>query len=86
MGIFSDSDISFNTNENITLGNLDTLEHFVLKNNVDEIFYTMPLTYTKKIKGLVNFCDKHMIRFKIVPDFRGFLFKRVNIDFLMMCQ
>ena len=81
MGIFSDSDISFNTNENITLGNLDTLEHFVLKNNVDEIFYTMPLTYTKKIKGLVNFCDKHMIRFKIVPDFRGFLFKRVNIDF-----
>ena len=22
-----------------------------------------------------------MIRFKIVPDFRGFIFKRVNIDF-----
>ena len=28
-----------------------------------------------------NFCDKNMIRFKVVPDFRGFLFKRVNIDF-----
>ena len=22
-----------------------------------------------------------MIRFKVVPDFRGFLFKRVNVDF-----
>ena len=38
-------------------------------------------TKNKKIKALVDFCDKHMIRFKIVPDFRGFLFKRVNIDF-----
>ena len=35
----------------------------------------MPLTYTKKIKELINFCDKHMIRLMIVPDFRGFLFK-----------
>ena len=41
----------------------------------------MPLTYTQKIKGLVDFCDQNMIRFKVVPDFRGFLFKRVNIDF-----
>ena len=41
----------------------------------------MPLTYTQKIKSLVDFCDQNMIRFKIVPDFRGFLFKRVNIDF-----
>ena len=41
----------------------------------------MPLTYTEKIKDLVDFCDKNMMRFKVVPDFRGFLFKRVNIDF-----
>ena len=41
----------------------------------------MPLTYTQKIKELVDFCDKNMIRFKIVPDFRGFMFKRVNVEF-----
>ena len=57
------------------------LESFVLENDIDEIYYTLPLTYTKKIKRLVDFCDQHMIRLKIVPDFRGFLFKRVNIDF-----
>ena len=80
-GIFRDSEISFDMKENIRAGGLDELERFALDNEIDEIYYTMPLTYTQKIKGLVDFCDKNMIRFKVVPDFRGFLFKRVNIDF-----
>ena len=81
MGVFSDSEITFEIKEGVISGNLEALEQFALQNDIDEIFYTMPLTYTKKIKDLVDFCDKYMIRIKIVPDFRGFLFKRVNIDF-----
>ena len=81
LGVFSDSDFSFEIKDSVKTGTLDSLEQFALKNAIDEIFYTMPLTYTKKIKGLVDFCDKYMIRFKVVPDFRGFIFKRVNIDF-----
>ena len=81
LAVFSDSDFSFEIKDSVKTGRLDSLEKFVLKNDIDEIFYTMPLTYTKKIKGLVDFCDKYMIRFKVVPDFRGFIFKRVNIDF-----
>ena len=73
--------LSFEIKDSVKTGTLDSLEQFALKNDIDEIFYTMPLTYTKKIKGLVDFCDKYMIRFKVVPDFRGFIFKRVNIDF-----
>jgi len=81
MGVFSDSEITFERKEGVVSGDLEALEKFALQNDIDEIFYTMPLTYTKKIKDLVDFCDKYMIRIKIVPDFRGFLFKRVNIDF-----
>jgi Undecaprenyl-phosphate glucose phosphotransferase len=81
MGIFSDSDISFKITGDVISSDLEDLERFVLKSDIDEIFYTLPLTYTKKIKDLVDFCDKYMIRLKIVPDFRGFLYKRVNIDF-----
>ena len=81
LGVFSDTDISFKTKDGVNIGTLNDLEVFALKHDIDEIFYTMPLTYIKKIKGLVDFCDKYMIRFKIVPDFRGFIFKRVNIDF-----
>jgi len=80
-GIFSDNDITFNVKDSIHSGGLDELKSFTLDNDIDEIYYSMPLTYTKRIQGLVDFCDKNMIRFKIVPDFRGFLFKQVNIDF-----
>ena len=80
-GIFSDTDISFDVKDNIRKAGLDELESFALDNEIDEIYYSMPLTYTQKIKSLVDFCDQNLIRFKIVPDFRGFLFKRVNIDF-----
>lgn len=81
MGVFSDTEHTFNVKPGVTIGTINNLETFVLDNSIDEVFYTLPLTYTKKIKSLVDFCDKQMIRFKIVPDFRGFIFKRVNIDF-----
>lgn len=80
-GVFTDSNISFEIKENIQLGGLNEFKAFALDNKIDEIYYTRPLTYTKEITDLVDFCDKNMIRFKVVPDFRGFLFKRVNIDF-----
>ncbi|MDC0204484.1 undecaprenyl-phosphate glucose phosphotransferase [Flavobacteriales bacterium] len=80
-GLFCDNPLLFPIKENIRFGKIEIFEDFALKNNIDEVYYTMPLTYTKKIKELVNFCDKHMIRLMIVPDFRGFIFKRVNIDF-----
>ena len=80
MGIFSDTEISFEFKEGVKSGRLEDLERFALKNDIDEIFYTMPLN-KEEIKDLVDFCDKYMIRFKVVPDFRGFLFKKVNVDF-----
>jgi len=80
-GVFSDSEILFDIKDKIKSGKLDEFESFALDQDIDEIYYAMPLTYTKKIKDLVDFCDKNMMRFKVVPDFRGFLFKHVNIDF-----
>jgi len=81
LGVFSDNTTTFNIQDNICFNSLDNLKDFCLENSIDEVFYTMPLTYTNKIKDIVDFCDKNMIRFRVVPDFRGFIFKRVNIDF-----
>jgi putative colanic acid biosysnthesis UDP-glucose lipid carrier transferase len=80
-GVFTDDDISFSINDSIKLAGLNKFKDFALANNIDEIYYTMPLTYTQEITSIIDFCDKNMIRFKVVPDFRSFLFKRVNIDF-----
>jgi len=81
MGVFCDQEIKFNVSKNVVIESASMIEKFAISNYIDEIYYTMPLTHTRKIKSLVDFCDKHMIRLKIVPDFRGFIFKRVNIDF-----
>jgi putative colanic acid biosynthesis UDP-glucose lipid carrier transferase len=63
------------------IGTLADLKEFAKKNNIDEIFCALPLKSGKVIKDLINFADNNLIRFKIVPDFRGFLNKKVNIDF-----
>lgn len=81
LAIFYEKHLKFKLNDKIYQSDLDKINQFVIDNNVDEIYYTLPLTKTSKIKSLVEFCDKNMIRFRVVPDFRAFIFKRVNIDF-----
>lgn len=51
------------------LGNTDEVEAFALANEVDEIYCTLPGTNDEKIVRLLNFAEKHMIRFYIVPEF-----------------
>ena len=79
LGIFSQNKLTFKSN--VKSENLNMIKEFIIENEVDEIYYTMPLTYTKKIQNLVDFADQNLIRFKVVPDFRGFPLRRVNIDF-----
>ena len=79
LGIFSENKLTFKSN--VKSENLKMNKEFIIKNEVDEIYYTMPLTYTEKIQDLVDFADQNLIRFKVVPDFRGFPLRRVNIDF-----
>ena len=64
MGVFSDTDHTFHVKDGVIIGTINKLGKFVLENSIDEIFYTLPLTHNKKIKSLVDFCDKQMIRFK----------------------
>ena len=51
------------------LGMTDEVEEFVISNDVDEIYCTLPGTNDEKIVRLLNFAEKHMVRFYIVPDF-----------------
>ena len=51
------------------IGNTDEVEDYVLKHDIDEIYCTLPGTNDGKIVRLLNFAEKHMVRFYIVPEF-----------------
>lgn len=51
------------------IGTTGNVEEFVMANDVDEIYCTLPGTQDTKILRLMNFAEKHMIRFYIVPEF-----------------
>lgn len=64
------------------LGMTNEVEDFVLANDVDEIYCTLPGTNDEKIVRLLNFAEKHMIRFYIVPEFYRNLKKSLVMEVL----
>ena len=51
------------------LGSIDDCISYTLENNVDEIFCALPVSRSDKIEQLMLEADKHLIRFKIVPEY-----------------
>jgi putative colanic acid biosysnthesis UDP-glucose lipid carrier transferase len=80
MGYFSDNyeELKY---PGLSLGKTDDLKAYCLNEHIDEIYCTLPLTESKRIHELVDFADNHLIRFKLIPDFSGFINKKINIDF-----
>ncbi len=65
----------------IVKGKLSHLKDYCLNHGITEIYYALSLTSAHLIKDLTDFADQHFIYFKIAPDFRGLLQRKVNIDF-----
>lgn len=80
LGFFDDNPDNC-LHKELVIGNVNDVKNFVHENGVDEIFCALPLTATKKIRDLMTFADNSLIRFKIIPDFRGFLNKKVDMEF-----
>ncbi|MDR0995412.1 MAG: undecaprenyl-phosphate glucose phosphotransferase [Tannerella sp.] len=51
------------------LGKTDEVNDYVVANDIDEIYCTLPGTQDEKILSMLNFAEKKMIRFYIVPEF-----------------
>lgn len=62
-------------------GKVEDVPAFCMQNGIDEIYCALPLSESDKIKELISFADNNMVRLRIVPDFRSFPYKRVNMDF-----
>ena len=78
-GFFDDNVLLKNTLPNY-LGMTHEVEDFTLKNNIDEIYCTLPNSQDEKIIRMFNFAEKHMVRFYIVPEFSRYVKKRLDLD------
>ena len=68
LGFFDDNSILKDVLPNY-LGRIDEIEEYVKNYDVDEIYCTIPGTNSEKISALLNFAEKNMIRFYIIPEF-----------------
>lgn len=68
LGFFDDNPQRI-TDKRMYLGNTDNCIDYVITNQVDEIFCALPVSSSDKIEKLMLDADKHLIRFKIVPEY-----------------
>lgn len=79
---FLDDAINHVKHKELVMGNVDALKDVCDgKIKIDEIFCTLPFTSSKKIRTIIEYCDNNLIRIHLVPDFRGFLNKKVDLEF-----
>lgn len=64
------------------LGTTDKVEEFAIAKDIDEIYCTLPGTNDEKILRMLNFAEKQMIRFYIVPEFYRNVKKNMVMEFL----
>jgi putative colanic acid biosysnthesis UDP-glucose lipid carrier transferase len=63
------------------IGGIDKINHFIQHNQIDEIYCALPFSEYEKIQQLIRLADSHLVRLKLVPDFKGLIKRRVEIDF-----
>ena len=76
LGFFDDKIVR----EYVLTGKLSDVEHFVLENEIDEI-YCCPFELKKEqITRLLEFVDNNLVRIKFLPEPGSFPYKKLKID------
>jgi putative colanic acid biosynthesis UDP-glucose lipid carrier transferase len=62
-------------------GSVQDAVEFALAQKIDEIYCSLSGLDAEAVTRMMNFADNNMIRFKVIPDYRGFLNRKIKIDF-----
>lgn len=80
LGFFDDDPAKYASDQPV-MGTIDESKKFAIENNVEEVYCALPDSAGDKVRDIIKFCDKSLIRVKIIPDFMRYIPKKVNIDF-----
>lgn len=80
LGFFTDEPVAADL-QPLVRGGLADLKDFCEREQVDEMYFALPLNESELISDLSAFADNHFMAFRIVPDFEGTLHKGVNVHY-----
>ncbi len=61
-------------------GDINNIFEFSSENRVDEIYCCLPNIDPQKVQEIIDFAEDNFIKIKIIPDFRGFPYKNVEVQ------
>lgn len=62
-------------------GSVQDAMDFALAQKIDEIYCSLSGLEMDAVSRMMNFADNNMIRFKVIPDYRGLMNRKIKIDF-----
>jgi putative colanic acid biosynthesis UDP-glucose lipid carrier transferase len=68
-GCFDDEFDKTSPLKKFIVGNLASAKEFCLREGIDEIYFTLPLTHKDLLEDMLKFADDNFIYFRIAPDF-----------------
>jgi len=78
LGFFDDKQLK--SNKLAIKGKIQDVYQFVTENNVDEIYVALPESAVEHTRELISFAENNLIKINIVPDFRKFINRAVQIE------
>lgn len=80
LGVFSDNGMPHPAELKIT-GNISEAKSFCEKEMVEDVFCALPLSESEKISDIMSFTERHLMRFKLIPDFTSIHNRPFVIDY-----
>ena len=80
MGFFDDK-AEESPCKDLVKGQIKDLKSYCLQENINEIYFSLPLSYKDLINDISNFADQNFLHFRIIPDFGGMMGKDVSMYF-----
>ena len=77
---FFDDNLQLRTTLPNYLGMTHEVETYIAENDIDEIYCALPSSQDEKILRLLEFSEKNMIRFYLVPEFSRYVKKKLTLE------
>jgi len=78
-GFFEDKPDADLVSQQLVVGKLREVKDFCLRENIDEIYFALPLTQNKLLHDIEKFADDNCIYFRIAPDFSHVVNEKCHI-------